>query len=347
MAKQHFLQQAQTYCPAKHSIIGLWGSEKLDGIRCFWDGGISRGLPTTEVPWANVAKDKKPFVATGLWSRYGKAIFAPDWFLDQLPKFPLDGELWSGRKNFQQTKSIVSTHIPTARWHQVAFVIFDQPCIYHIMRDRVIDIPNYYKELTGVADWLQASGAKQQGPRRYADTYQFLKDHLVRTNNLNLLKQQVFHDTKQAVEFAKQLTLEQAEGAVFRRADALYVTERTYSLLKLKPELDSEATVVGYVTGRETAKGSKLLGMMGAMIVEWRGKRFKLSGFTDTERQLVSDFSHVNAFIWASTYPEQECPSHIYAPAFPRGSTVTFSYRELSDDGVPKEARFLRTYDPI
>src|SRR5207244_5594780 len=61
---------------------GWWLSEKLDGVRAFWDG--------------------KQF-----WSRLGNLVHAPDWFVAGLPKEPLDGELWIGRKQFQRTVSIV------------------------------------------------------------------------------------------------------------------------------------------------------------------------------------------------------------------------------------------------
>src|SRR4051812_34623257 len=54
-------------------LTGWWMSEKLDGVRAYWDG-------------------KK------LWSRLGNEFLAPDWFTAPLPAFPLDGELWGGRK---------------------------------------------------------------------------------------------------------------------------------------------------------------------------------------------------------------------------------------------------------
>ena len=85
MAKREFLQLADHYDPAKHNVAGWFISEKLDGTRCFWDGGLSRGLPTEQVPWASIIDPKtgkkkakiKP-IATGLWSRYGNPIIAPD-----------------------------------------------------------------------------------------------------------------------------------------------------------------------------------------------------------------------------------------------------------------------------
>ena len=65
-----------------HDPTGWWMSEKLDGIRAYWDG--------------------ETFV-----SRLGNRFFAPDWFVADLPADTLDGELWVGRKMFQKTTSIV------------------------------------------------------------------------------------------------------------------------------------------------------------------------------------------------------------------------------------------------
>src|SRR5258708_2990950 len=91
-SRREFLQLADTYDAARHEIAGFYISEKLDGTRCVWDGGLTRGVPTTDVPWANTTdpktgapKDKVKPVATGLWSRYGNPIMAPDWFLNALP----------------------------------------------------------------------------------------------------------------------------------------------------------------------------------------------------------------------------------------------------------------------
>lgn len=57
-------------------------SEKLDGVRAYWDG-------------------------TQFLSRQGNRFHAPDWFTAGFPDVPLDGELWLARKTFQRTVSIV------------------------------------------------------------------------------------------------------------------------------------------------------------------------------------------------------------------------------------------------
>jgi ATP-dependent DNA ligase len=41
MAKREFLMLAHKH--EGQNILGWLYSEKLDGMRCFWDGGITRG----------------------------------------------------------------------------------------------------------------------------------------------------------------------------------------------------------------------------------------------------------------------------------------------------------------
>jgi DNA ligase 1 len=81
---------------------GYWLSEKLDGVRAFWDG--------------------MHFV-----SRQGNRFHAPSWFTVGLPLEPLDGELWIGRKQFQKTVSIVRRRDEPDAWRGVRFLIFDAP----------------------------------------------------------------------------------------------------------------------------------------------------------------------------------------------------------------------------
>ncbi len=83
-------------------VTGWAMSEKLDGVRAYWDG--------------------RQFL-----SRNGNRYHAPDWFVDGLPDVPLDGELWIGRKMFQRTVSIVRRQAGGDLWREVRFVVFDAP----------------------------------------------------------------------------------------------------------------------------------------------------------------------------------------------------------------------------
>src|SRR5262249_53879808 len=138
---------------------GWYLSEKLDGMRAYWDGGITRGMSCYEVPFANVEKDGRyvtPPKATGLWTRYGKPIQAPLWFLDELPKFPLDGELTMGRGTFQDVISACRRIEPRdADWEKVSYRVFDLPDYGDTFRDGNLSTPNFTKSFAGIPEWLR------------------------------------------------------------------------------------------------------------------------------------------------------------------------------------------------
>lgn len=86
----------------EQKIIGWWMSEKLDGIRGYWDG-------------------------QQLFSKNGRLLFPPAEFTAVFPPFPVEGELWGGRNSFEQTASIVQREKPHAEWMRLTFGIFDLP----------------------------------------------------------------------------------------------------------------------------------------------------------------------------------------------------------------------------
>lgn len=353
MANRELLQLAKTYIPEKHMISGNMLSEKLDGQRFFWDGGASRGILASKVPWANVAKDaryKEPPVATGLWSRYGKAIQAPDWFLDQFPPYCLDGELWLGHQQFQKLSSIVRTTVGESDWTGVVAVVLDYPSPSIVLSNGKINNPNFSKYLEGCYDWwLKQSGVEDPiGINTgFASRYFWLRKNLVQTKNLVLHTQEILpmstKDAEKRVEDRLHEILDAGgEGLVIKQVSSLYNCIRDSAVMKYKPWHDAEGVVVGYTFGRQTDKGSKLLGKMGALILKSPLGEFKVSGFTDEERVLIDTRSGDSAEDMGRQFEGEIAPMFIENPHFPRGTTVTFRYRELTDAGLPKEARYWR-----
>jgi DNA ligase-1 len=84
------------------NISGWVMSEKLDGIRAYWDG-------------------------KHLISRCGKIIHAPKWFTKGYPPFAIDGELWSKRGDFENISSIVRDRVPSEKWREITHNIFEVP----------------------------------------------------------------------------------------------------------------------------------------------------------------------------------------------------------------------------
>lgn len=361
MARREFLMLGKVYEPERHDVSGFWMSEKLDGIRCYWDGGLTRGVPTAQVPWAGLINPKtgqlKPKVrmhSTGLWSRYGNPIAAPDWFLNQLPCCPLDGELYAGRGKFQTTTSIVRKDSPVdSEWEGIKFAVFGTPNLWDTMQDgeiknpqMICDISRHRVEkflggLTLNPDWIHLEA---RGGLPFSAEISHLNEWLDPTSEIAYLVQQIKLPSTRAEAHAavmqkvKEITLQGGEGVILRDPDSVWVPKRVAAVLKVKACLDDEATLVGFTSGRRTTKGSKLLGKIGALILDYKGQRLELSGLTDEERE----FRSPDMTQYASDFPGQDMPEHFEAKHFNKGDRITFLYRELSDDGLPKEARFDR-----
>jgi DNA ligase-1 len=101
------------------------------------------------------------------------------------------------------------------------------------------------------------------------------------------------------------------EGLVLHRGSSLYQSGRNSDVLKVKPHEDAEAKVIGQELGQ-----GKHAQRLGALTLETpQGLRFKLgTGFTDAQRE--------------------------NPPAI--GQWVTYRYRGLTDQGVPRFASFVR-----
>lgn len=353
--RREFLQLAHDY--NNHSIAGWMVSEKFDGTRAFWDGGVTRGMIVEDVPWANIEKNGRyinRIYATGMWSRYGNVIHAPGWLLDSLPNYPLDGELTAGRGRFQLTRSITSRLEPTEEWRNIEYQIFDAPNYQMVFKDGTINNPNFRKELRGCIEWYEnrVGGICLPGPfHSFESTYKFLSHELVGNNNVQLaVQEQLPFTTQAAIErlhgIYNNVLDEGGEGVIIRRHMSIWEPKRTAECLKFKPTKDDEAIVVGYVWGRETNKGSKLLGMMGALVVDYGGVIFELSGFTDYERRVYSNEAGISVVEWGRRNAGKRIDINLFeCPEFPLGSRITFRYRELSDTGVPREAHYYRKYN--
>ena len=104
-------------------------SEKLDGVRAIWDGEQLR-------------------------FRSGNKVNAPAWFINGLPKRPLDGELWIARGQFERVSGIVRRDVPDdAEWRNVRYMIFELPGAPGSFRERASAIRTITREAN--VPWLQ------------------------------------------------------------------------------------------------------------------------------------------------------------------------------------------------
>lgn len=90
-----------------------WVSEKLDGIRGYWNG-------------------------KQLFTRQGNLISPPQWFTKDWPHMTFDGELWSKRGDFQNIVSCIKRKkIKEFCWKSIKLMVFDMPKIKGTFSDRI------------------------------------------------------------------------------------------------------------------------------------------------------------------------------------------------------------------
>jgi DNA ligase 1 len=204
---------------------GWWISEKYDGIRAHWDGKT-------------------------LWTRGGNKINAPKYFLEELPEaINLDGELWMGRGQFEETLSTVRRNSPDERWQQIQYMIFDAPKVVGTFEQRM--------------DFLRR-------------TIPHDAKHLKRVSQTRCTGTEHLLDRRDRVVAAG------GEGVMIRQPESMYQPGQSATLLKVKPQADAEATVISHKPGK-----GRYSGMMGSIRVRTaEGREFSIgTGFKTADRK--------------------------------------------------------------
>ncbi len=206
-------------------LAGWWMSEKLDGVRAYWDG-------------------------TRLLSRLGNELHVPAWFVEKLPKSPLDGELWLERKAFQKTVSIVRRLDKSDHWRQIRYLVFDAPALAEPFETR----------LKFVAETLAAIKSEFVLPHAHHEckNVEHLRTELERVESLG------------------------GEGLMLRQPGSRYEAGRSATLLKVKTFHDADGVVLSHAAGKGRHKGR-----VGALVVQMAdGTEFSVgTGLSDKQRE--------------------------------------------------------------
>ena len=205
---------------------GWWMSEKLDGMRAYWTG-------------------------SELFSRNGKPVHAPKWFMDALPRMALDGELMTGRGQFNETISIVRKQKPVdAEWRRITFHVFDAP--------------------------MQPGGCEQ----RWAD----MQGAVTGIPFVSAVEQVRCSSKKHLAETRATVAKLGGEGIMLRAPKSAYEHRRTGQLLKVKSFQDAEARITGYIPGE--GKHAGRLGAYEAVLLKGPRTTFGVgTGMSDRERE--------------------------------------------------------------
>ena len=215
-----------------------------------------------------------------LYTRSGLLISPPEGFTHAWPAVELDGELWAGRGQFERASATVRKHAASpADWQALRFMVFDLP------------------EHPG------AFGERWQALQTWAATST--------SSTWALVVQERLRDETELQARLAQVVAEGGEGLMLHHGAGHYRSGPSPHLLKLKPQADAEALVLGHEPGQ-----GAFTGMVGALRVQTpEGLVFRLgSGLSLAERQTP--------------------------PAI--GSWVTYRYRGHHASGVPRFATFWR-----
>jgi DNA ligase-1 len=249
------------------NVTGWYMSEKLDGVRAFWDG-------------------------EKLISRGGNIFNAPAFFTEGFPDHKLDGELWSKRGEFDRISSIVRVGMldPRVKPEDDSSVISsltgnlsddDSSVIPSLTGNLSDDDSSVIPDSDRESNWTKLTYNIFEVPDTDGNLTQRL-EKVKETKYLKLIKQIKVKNKTHLKNFQKEIEDKGGEGVVVRDASLPYYTGRNDNALKVKSFLDDECTVTQHLDG--SGKYKNKLGSIKCKLKS--GKIIKIgTGFSDKQRQ--------------------------------------------------------------
>jgi DNA ligase-1 len=322
---------AHTYNPDKHNVDGYWWSIKKDGVRGCWDGNK-------------------------MLSRNGNEFTIPAFIKEQLEKIniPVEGEIWFGIDTFDIASGAARRNFNDDEiWKNMKFIIFDTPDEKNIFEERINNIKKAIKKA----------------------------GHLP---NIELIEYKKFDKTLTTIDkLLKEVEDLGEEGLILRKPASLYVFKRSHDMLKVKSWIYKECEVVGYIEGTGRLEG--LVGSLevkcgdldeggegfvsfkigsglnddqrfsGSPDDSWKKKttqKFINDARKNIRKNVSVDDKLVKLLANKIRHSKgQEKINTIHQlnellPCVPIiGSIVTFRYKELTKNGVPKFPTFIGVRD--
>ncbi len=286
------------------SFDGYLMSEKLDGVRAIWNG-------------------------KQLLSRSGKEFSPPKCWLESLPEFGLDGELFIARGKFEEVLSVVSKQqhkceeCACKEWQQIGYFIFDVPnaCEYNTtpsLQSNTSENPKsctLLERLSLLEKWLVQKNTNK------LDSSASLK------TPLHIIPQEIIPNQKALESRLKDITKNGGEGLVIRKNNAPYEKFRTNNAMKLKDYKDAECKVVAHHLGK-----GKYANSLGSLTCE--------QNLAQNPANILAKDSKILFKIGSGfSNKDRENPP-------PIGSIITYKYYGLTKNGLPRFPVFLRIYTP-
>ncbi|GAA5852767.1 hypothetical protein JCM9279_003963 [Rhodotorula babjevae] len=229
----------------KKDPTGWWMSEKLDGVRAYWDGEST------------------------LWSRVGNPFAAPSSFTSHLPQgHELDGELFMGRNRFDETSGIVRS-MNSERWGELRYMVFDIPSqAAKPFEDRLAQLHDLFPRADPATPTSTSAAALNP-----ADG----EGGVVR-----VVEHDKCDGWEHLLERLEEVKAQGGEGLMLRQPGSEYIHKRSSTLLKVKTFHDAEARVVAHEPGKGKYVG--MLGALECVMEDGETTFSVGSGLTDERR---------------------------------------------------------------
>jgi DNA ligase-1 len=238
--------------------------------------------------------------------------YVPEWFLKILPPgIALDGEIWIGRGMFQSTGKLSNIKPGSSYSKKEIDDIWSGKNGYPVIF-KVFDIPSHKGLFEQRMEFLKSVVLDRE------KCWDKIEYENKRIYPLQFTEQVKIQTMEQLVNLYTDLTSNGAEGIMLRAHSSPYEEKRSKYMLKYKIKEDSECIVRAYLPGE-----GRLQGMLGALRCEMI-KDGKVSGVYSNIGTGFTDFQR-------KYYNVPSSSEYI-----PIGAIVSFSYMEMTDDGVPR-----------
>uniref|UniRef100_A0A6C0M2D0 ATP-dependent DNA ligase family profile domain-containing protein n=1 Tax=viral metagenome TaxID=1070528 RepID=A0A6C0M2D0_9ZZZZ len=227
-------------------------------------------------------------------SRNGNEFSVPVEFSDIMPRdVAIDGELWVGHGMFEDAGIFRKGYVNSKEWAQ-----------YNI-KYKAFDIPS----LPGVP---------------FEERMERLRE-IIETQCANITEcpieytpQILIKSVAHLEDYYNKVLAHGGEGLILRKPQSMYEPKRSSSMLKKKPQWDSECTITDYKIGK-----GRNANRLGSFECTWyspkvhKNVKFNISGMKDDVR-------------------------NSYLTTHPIGTIITFQYMGLSGTGRPRHPIYLR-----
>ena len=304
-------QLAHHYDP-QSNYTGWLASRKMNGNAFLWDGGVTKGMMTSEIPWAS----DPGRMSTGMWSLGRssgmKVMYVPPEILIGMPPFPTQGEVWHESDNRQKVGVCRKKFSYKEEWKYLQL------------------LSHTHKPF---CTWGIPEGHKLLGDTRVCEYWsnQITAKRTAMLQDYCHVEQTMVQSKDHFDQMFSNALAHGWEGLMLVNPNAKFETDRSWNVLKVKPEFETEGTVVGYKDGIS----GKRLGGYGGLLVSttWNEKVKSVTGGTVAMVGKTTTFG-----VCGLTGEELAQVTRVY----PIGSTVRFAFSEVADTAIPQSCNVYR-----